>query len=284
MASSASRLGPSGVPVTFKTVTAQRPIVPQSWYKSEPSVPKLPRMHFNPGSVAGMPMDLLLLHRMDPTSLRLMTPIYDDRSILTLRLKSIRLLILWPGYEYKNFNREIYLTTQGAVGVSCAGELAVAVADTYDAFLKQAVSWEPQGNRREWFLTRESNFEIRDLSLISVYHMGGNVFQAVVEIGLARHAQCPDVPLTTVHAQVPVNDWKAAGLRSARAHPAAKVTGGHKEGQRNIGRSESQKRRAEAIAALVEREKRGKELLDRLRGINIVERDLPGPTGGLMYP
>lgn len=171
--------------------------------------------------------------------------------------------------------------------------------------IQQAVSWEPQGNRREWFLTRESNFEIRDLSLISVCHMGGNVFQAVVEIGLARHAQCPDVPLTTVHAQVPVNDWKAAGLRSARAHPAAKVTAGHKEGQRNIRRSESQKRRAEAIAALVEREKRGKELLDRyvfqhglsgrsprteifrsgrLRGINIVERDLPGPTGGLMYP
>lgn len=46
------------------------------------------------------------------------------------------LLSQWPGFEYLNFFRVIYWSPPGIGGVDCAGELAIAVADTYDGFSK----------------------------------------------------------------------------------------------------------------------------------------------------
>ncbi|KAI0692734.1 hypothetical protein C8T65DRAFT_833899 [Cerioporus squamosus] len=277
----------------------QRPIVPQAWYREKLDGPTLPGMRFASG-VAGIPMDQLLLHRQDPTALRNLIPIYDDRGILTLRVKSIRLVILWPGYEHKHFHREIHLTMPGAGGVSCAGELAVAIADTYDWFLKQAVSWTPQGNRKEWFLTREANFVLGDLALIAAHHMGGNIFQAVVELGFIRHMQSPSVPLTTVYDRPRVRPQATGRISEGAHHPTPVVTAGSQEGQRNpsyVRKNTTQQyahmrsedfealmRRGEAAVAHVESDLRRQALIEWIEGALAVEKDLPGPTGGLVYP
>ncbi|RPD53055.1 hypothetical protein L226DRAFT_563287 [Lentinus tigrinus ALCF2SS1-7] len=295
---------------SFRTVPSMRlapPVsgfrhcfVPQTLCPVRSVLPILPKIYYTSGG-PGLPMDQLL--NADRAALLRIIPLYDDQKILLLGLGSIRFRILWPGYEHMNFYREIYLSMRGGGGVSCAGELAVAVADTYSGFLQQAVSWTPQGtSNRDWFLTKGSGFTLRDFGLVSVNHMGDDIFQAEVELRTWRAgiSYASPAALTAVRHPPPIFASKGhstlalptpalpvtiAKQRKELPEPAPEPDPQTRARFRQLYALNPQKYRGEVKKTVAQVDGLTAEtMMDWSMGPVTAEDELPGPTGGLMYP
>ncbi|KAI0746053.1 hypothetical protein C8Q76DRAFT_852572 [Earliella scabrosa] len=201
----------------------QRILVPQHIWGNHPGQPSfptycIPTIWFTKPDAPGIPLRELLDSPKD--ILRSRIPGYRDQRILEVLHSHIRLIISWSGYEGHRFAREIYLSEEGAGGVSCHGELAVEIARAYQLFLERAPTMNPPGQDPPWRVTHNSVFTLDNLALVSANHLSGDRFLADVEI--VRRPGVPYVPSAPLQASVPAARATTAPTSAPQAvHPQA---------------------------------------------------------------
>ncbi|KAI0744258.1 hypothetical protein C8Q80DRAFT_1185833 [Daedaleopsis nitida] len=175
-------------------------------------------LSYSPGGrsrsgIPGIRMNELL--QLPPDVLRARIPGFDDTRILEVLLTHVFIKIHWPGYERMDFTARVYLSEEGAGGVSCNGEFAIEVARCYAKFLEEAPNFIPEGYRPQWHIRRnDPTFTLEQLVLVAINHRFDGVFQADVALvrDLAHAASGCGLPTMVHQSPTPedVGPWTTA--------------------------------------------------------------------------